>query len=57
VKPCAWDLLFKSKLLRDLKDKLLLNRNYFPGVDLKSFDEKSQINEIEEDFRIAYQGM
>lgn len=51
----------KVNFLRDLKDdNLLLNRNYFPGVDLKSFDEKAKtaiINEIEEDFRIAYQGI
>jgi phytoene synthase len=51
----------KVNFLRDLKDdNLLLNRNYFPGVDLKSFDEKSKkaiIEEIEEDFRIAYQGI
>jgi phytoene synthase len=51
----------KVNFLRDLKDdNLLLNRNYFPGIDLKSFDEKSKkaiIEEIEEDFRIAYQGI
>lgn len=51
----------KVNFLRDLKDdKLLLNRNYFPGVDLNSFDEKAKneiIAEIEEDFRIAYQGI
>ncbi|MBF4518789.1 phytoene/squalene synthase family protein [Flavobacterium sp. ANB] len=51
----------KVNFLRDLKDdNLVLNRNYFPGVDLKSFDEKAKttiINEIEEDFRIAYQGI
>jgi phytoene synthase len=51
----------KVNFLRDLKDdNLVLNRNYFPGVDLNSFDEKSKIaiiNEIEEDFRIAYQGI
>jgi hypothetical protein len=45
----------------DLKDdNLVLNRNYFPGVDLNSFDEnakKSIINEIEEDFRVAYEEM
>jgi hypothetical protein len=41
-----------------LKDDLVLNRNYFPGVDLNSFDEnakKAIINEIEEDFRVAYE--
>jgi 15-cis-phytoene synthase len=51
----------KVNFLRDLKDdNLLLNRNYFPGVDLKSFNEKSKkaiIEEIEEDFRVAYQGI
>jgi hypothetical protein len=35
--------------LRFKDDNLVLNRNYFPGVDLNSFDEnaKSIINEIE----------
>jgi 15-cis-phytoene synthase len=51
----------KVNFLRDLKDdNLVLNRNYFPGVDLRSFDEKSKnmiINEIEEDFRIALGGI
>lgn len=51
----------KVNFLRDLKDdNLVLNRSYFPGVDLNSFDEKAKkmiINEIEEDFRIAYQGI
>jgi len=51
----------KVNFLRDLKDdNLVLNRNYFPGVDLKSFDENSKaiiIKEIEEDFRIALQGI
>jgi phytoene/squalene synthetase len=51
----------KVNFLRDLKDdNLILNRNYFPGVDLNSFDENSKnaiINEIEEDFRVAYQGI
>ncbi|TDO69833.1 phytoene/squalene synthetase [Flavobacterium chryseum] len=51
----------KVNFLRDLKDdNLVLNRNYFPGVDLNSFDETAKttiINEIEEDFRIAYQGI
>jgi phytoene/squalene synthetase len=51
----------KVNFLRDLKDdNLLLNRNYFPGVDLKSFDENAKtaiIKEIEEDFRVAYQGI
>lgn len=51
----------KVNFLRDLKDdNLVLNRNYFPGVDLNSFDENSKtaiINEIEEDFRVAYEGI
>ncbi len=51
----------KVNFLRDLKDdNLVLNRTYFPGVDLNSFDEKSKqaiISEIEEDFKIAFQGI
>jgi len=51
----------KVNFLRDLKDdNLVLNRNYFPCVDLNSFDENAKttiINEIEEDFRVAYQGI
>ncbi|MES2241107.1 MAG: phytoene/squalene synthase family protein [Bacteroidota bacterium] len=51
----------KVNFLRDLKeDNLILNRNYFPGVDLNSFDEKAKkaiINEIKEDFKLAYQGI
>jgi 15-cis-phytoene synthase len=51
----------KVNFLRDLKDdNLVLNRNYFPGVDLKSFDEDSKktiIAEIKEDFRVAREGI
>ena len=51
----------KVNFLRDLKDdNLVLNRNYFPGVDLNSFDESAKnmiIKEIEEDFKVAYQGI
>ena len=51
----------KVNFLRDLKDdNLVLNRNYFPGFDLKSFDENSKkmiIMEIEEDFNVALQGI
>lgn len=51
----------KVNFLRDLRDdNLVLNRNYFPGVDLKSFDEtakKAIIAEIQEDFRIAREGI
>lgn len=51
----------KVNFLRDLKDdNLVLNRNYFPGVDLNSFDENAKrmiIKEIQDDFDIAYQGI
>lgn len=51
----------KVNFLRDLKDdNLVLNRNYFPGVSLNSFDEKAKkmiIEEIQEDFDVAYQGI
>lgn len=51
----------KVNFLRDLKDdNLILNRNYFPGVDLNSFDEKTKqliIKEIQEDFNVAYKGI
>lgn len=51
----------KVNFLRDLKDdNLILNRNYFPGVDLNNFNEQAKIaiiNEIEEDFKVALQGI
>lgn len=51
----------KVNFLRDLKeDNLLLDRNYFPGIDLNSFDEEAKnaiIKEIEEDFKIAFEGI
>jgi phytoene/squalene synthetase len=51
----------KVNFLRDLKDdNLVLNRNYFPGVNLNSFDEKAKnaiIQEIEADFKEAYEGI
>lgn len=51
----------KVNFLRDLKDDYeVLNRSYFPGVDLKSldFDSKNNIiNEIEHDFHEAYKGI
>lgn len=51
----------KVNFLRDLKDdNLVLNRNYFPGINLDNFTEDSKtqiIKEIEEDFRVAYQGI
>ncbi len=51
----------KVNFLRDLKDdNTILNRTYFPGVNLNNFNEDSKtqiIKEIEEDFRVAYQGI
>lgn len=51
----------KVNFLRDLKDdNLLLERNYFPNADLKSFNEDSKkiiIKEIENDFLEAYNGI
>ena len=51
----------KVNFLRDLKDDTQdLNRSYFPGVDFNSFDGKDKeqiILEIEEDFRVAYEGI
>jgi phytoene synthase len=51
----------KVNFLRDIReDNLILNRNYFPGVDLNSFDENAKkriVKEINEDFEVAYQGI
>ncbi|MFH6937139.1 phytoene/squalene synthase family protein [Flavobacterium sp. YO12] len=51
----------KVNFLRDLKDdNLILNRTYFPGINLNNFTEAAKtqiINEIEDDFNIAYQGI
>ena len=51
----------KVNFLRDLKaDFEDLERSYFPNADLSNLDEASKqeiINEIEEDFRIAYTGI
>ena len=51
----------KVNFLRDLRDdNIILNRTYFPGINLGNFTEDSKteiIKEIEEDFRIAYQGI
>ncbi|WET01454.1 phytoene/squalene synthase family protein [Flavobacterium sp. YJ01] len=51
----------KVNFLRDLKDdNTILNRTYFPGINLNNFNEDSKtqiIKEIEEDFRVAYQGI
>lgn len=48
----------KVNFLRDLKDDVeLLNRSYFPNVDLKQLDAKSKeeiIKEIEADFEYAF---
>lgn len=48
----------KVNFLRDLKDDYeLLNRSYFPGVDLTSLDSESKaqiIAEIEDDFNYAF---
>lgn len=48
----------KVNFLRDLKDDYeLLNRSYFPNIDLASLDAESKqkiIEEIEEDFDYAY---
>jgi phytoene/squalene synthetase len=32
----------KVNFLRDLKEITYMNRNYFPGVDLNSFDEEAK---------------
>ena len=51
----------KVNFLRDLKsDAELLNRSYFPGVNLRNLDPMSKdriIKEIEEDFAEAYKGI
>jgi hypothetical protein len=38
---CDWDQLPKVNFLRDLK-MIGFERNYFPGVDLNSFDENAK---------------
>ena len=51
----------KVNFLRDLKDDYeVLNRSYFPGIDLQSLDMTSKnkiIDEIENDFAEAYKGI
>ena len=51
----------KVNFLRDLKDdNLILNRTYFPSINLNNFTEAAKtqiISEIEDDFNIAYQGI
>ena len=51
----------KVNFLRDLKNDVeILNRSYFPHLNISNLDEKSKqkiINEIEEDFRQALKGI
>ena len=51
----------KVNFLRDLKDDYqVLNRSYFPGIDLKKLDISAKnkiIDEIEEDFSEAFKGI
>lgn len=51
----------KVNFLRDLKDDYeVLNRSYFPGIDLEKLDVSAKneiINEIEDDFHEAYKGI
>lgn len=51
----------KVNFLRDLKDdNSILDRSYFPNVDLKSFDENSKkliVEEIQNDFNEALKGI
>ena len=51
----------KVNFLRDIKsDAELLERSYFPGIDLKKIDTETKnriIEEIEHDFREAYKGL
>ena len=51
----------KVNFLRDIKNDLdVLNRSYFPQVDLENLDEKSKdgiIKEIQEDFEVAQIGI
>ena len=51
----------KVNFLRDLKsDSEILNRVYFPNVDMKNFNENSKdkiIEEIEKDFEHALEGI
>lgn len=64
LKPFAMKLgstFQKVNFLRDVKaDYMLLNRNYFPGVDLASFSDSQKATieaEIEEEFRLALIGI
>jgi phytoene/squalene synthetase len=64
LKPSAMSLgsaFQKVNFLRDLNaDKDQLGRSYFPGLDILNLNEHSKlqiINDIEEDFRLAYAGI
>tara|TARA_Y100000994_G_scaffold136792_1_gene112063 strand:- start:326 stop:856 length:531 start_codon:yes stop_codon:yes gene_type:complete len=64
LKPYAMSLgsaFQKVNFLRDLKsDSEILNRVYFPNIDMKNFDENSKdkiIEEIEKDFEHALKGI
>ena len=64
LKPHAMSLgsaFQKVNFLRDLKsDSEILNRVYFPNIDMKNFDETSKhriIKEIEKDFEHALKGI
>ena len=64
LKPYAMSLgsaFQKVNFLRDLKsDSEILNRVYFPNIDMKNFNESSKnkiIKEIEEDFTHALKGI
>ena len=64
LKPYAMSLgsaFQKVNFLRDLKsDSEILNRVYFPNIDMKNFDENSKdkiIEEIEKDFEDALKGI
>ncbi len=64
LKPYAMSLgsaFQKVNFLRDLKsDSEILNRIYFPNIDMNNFDESSKnkiIKEIEEDFTHALKGI
>ena len=64
LKPAAMKLgsaFQKVNFLRDIKDDFeLLERSYFPGVDLKNFsatDKRRIVEEIKEDFKHALEGI
>mgnify|MGYP000613294423 CR=1 FL=1 len=64
LKPSAMKLgsaFQKVNFLRDLKsDMEILNRSYFPNIDLRNLDHNTKqliIDEIEKDFQEAYEGI